>query len=105
MTCDMFEKHIFICINERDSKDPRGCCKSKGSEQIREWFKEEVNKRGLKGKVRANAAGCLDQCAYGPTVVIYPEGIWYTVKTKADVERIMQEHIEGNQPVKELFLK
>ena len=27
--------------------------------------------------VRANKAGCLDQCEHGPTVVVYPEAVWY----------------------------
>jgi len=49
-------------------------------------------------------AGCLDQCEKGPAVVIYPEGTWYTVKTIADAEKIIQSHILGNQPVHELLM-
>jgi (2Fe-2S) ferredoxin len=43
--------------------------------------------------VRANKAGCLDRCADGPTVVVYPEGVWYWIGTKADVTEIMERHI------------
>jgi (2Fe-2S) ferredoxin len=99
-----FEKHIFICVNERTPEDPRGCCKERGSEKIRELFKEEVARRGLKGKVRANAAGCLDHCEHGPTVVIYPDGVWYKVQTPEDVKEIMDEHIEGNRIVTRLAI-
>ena len=99
-----FEKHIFICTNERTADDARGCCKARGSEKIRELFKDEVKRRGLKGKVRANAAGCLDHCERGPTVVIYPEGIWYSVHTPEDVKEIMDRHVEGGEVVTRLAI-
>jgi (2Fe-2S) ferredoxin len=54
------------------------------------FFKKEVERLGLKGIVRANKAGCLDQCEYGPSVVIYPEGVWYWVGKEADVTEIME---------------
>jgi len=88
-----FERHIFVCTNQRPSQDPRGCCGAKGSEALRLLFKEEIKKAGLKGKVRANAAGCLDYCAMGPTVVVYPEGTWYFIDTPDDVKEIVQRHI------------
>jgi len=99
-----FEKHIFICTNKRTPEDPRGCCMSRGSEKIREAFKEEVKRRGLKGKVRANAAGCLDHCEFGPTVVVYPEGVWYHVENLEDVKEIMDRHIEGDEIVQRLAI-
>lgn len=99
-----FEKHIFICINERAPGDPRGCCLARGSQKIREQFKTEVQRRGLKGKIRVNAAGCLDHCEYGPTVVIYPEGVWYHVEADEDVKEIMEQHIEGGKVVQRLAI-
>jgi (2Fe-2S) ferredoxin len=59
----------------------------------------------LKGKVRANQAGCLDQCEHGPNVVIYPEAVWYGGVTLADVDEIVQSHVLGGQPVQRLMLK
>ncbi len=99
-----FDHHIFICENFRDPSDPRGCCGAKGSEEIRATFKEEIKKSGLKGKVRANKAGCLDQCAQGPVVVVYPEGIWYGHVKPEDVDEIMKSHIKNGEPVKRLLL-
>ncbi len=99
-----YQKHIFICTNERPTGHPRGCCQEKGSLKIRELFKEEVKRRGLQGKVRANAAGCLDACELGPTVVVYPEGVWYRVQTPEDVKEIMDQHIEGGTIVQRLAI-
>ena len=99
-----FKRHIFICTNEREDSDKRGCCKSRGSEKIREFFKDEVKRRGLKGEVRANAAGCLDHCEFGPVVVIYPEGVWYRVPTLEDAREILDRHIAGGKIVERLAI-
>jgi (2Fe-2S) ferredoxin len=55
--------------------------------------------------MRANAAGCLDQCAYGPTVVVYPEQVWYTCPTPADAEEIIEKHLVGGVPVERLLMR
>ena len=97
-----FEKHIFICTNERSPDDPKGCCAAKHSHAVAAKFKEELHQRGLKGKMRANKAGCLDLCEEGPAVVVYPEGIWYKRVTVADVPEIIEAHLIGNCPVERL---
>jgi (2Fe-2S) ferredoxin len=97
-----FDFHIFICINERAPDDPKGCCAAKGSKAIADKFKEELHRRGLKGKVRANKAGCLDACERGPSVVVYPDGVWYQRVTVEDVNEIIESHILGGKPVERL---
>lgn len=100
-----YRYHIFICTNQRDESDPRGCCSEKGSEVIRVAFKKEVERYGLKAEIRVNQAGCLDTCGYGPSVVIYPEGVWYTVKTVADVDEIIKGHLIGGNRVERLLMR
>src|SRR5690242_14909687 len=100
-----FRHHVFVCENRRPDDDPRGSCGAKGSEAIRKALKEELKRRGLKGTVRANAAGCLDACAFGPSVVVYPEGVWYTVPRVEDVKEIVNEHLLGGRPVERLRMK
>ena len=99
-----FQKHIFICINERKSGDKRGCCASKGSLDLLDQIKGRVHDLGLKGKVRVNKAGCLDACAQGPTMVVYPDSIWYAPRTRQDMEEILTQHIQNGQPVQRLIL-
>ncbi|MFA7229083.1 MAG: (2Fe-2S) ferredoxin domain-containing protein [Melioribacteraceae bacterium] len=100
-----FEKHIFICENRRDPNDPRGCCLEKGSAEIRDLFKKRLKELGLNSKVRANGAGCLDACSHGPSIVVYPEQVWYGGVMAEDVEEIIQSHIIDNKPVERLFIK
>ena len=82
-----FDKHVFICTNRREPGNPKGDCASKGGEAIKDEFKRLLHERGLKGRIRANAAGCLDQCARGATVVVYPEQVWYGGLQVKDVAR------------------
>lgn len=100
-----YDKHIFVCTNRRDPGNPKGCCAAKGAEQVREAFKKLLYEQGLKGRMRANAAGCLDQCERGVTVVVYPEQVWYGGVTPADVPEIVERHLVGGVPVERLRMK
>src|SRR5438094_794571 len=93
-----FERHVFICTNRRDPGNPKGCCADKGSEAVRDEFKRLLHEGGLKGRIRANAAGCLDQCARGVTVVVYPEQVWYGGVKVDDVADIVRDHLVGGVP-------
>ena len=99
-----FTHHIFICCNQRSPENARGCCDPGGSAQLRNAFKAEVKRRGLNPLVRANQAGCLDQCELGPTVVIYPQGIWYGNVQLEDVSRIIDETIVGGKVLDDLLI-
>jgi len=100
-----FRYHVFVCENRRDPSDPRGCCAARGGEAVREALKAELKRRGLKGTVRANAAGCLDACATGPSMVVYPEGVWYGRVTPEDVPEIVDRHLLRGEPVERLRLR
>ena len=100
-----FEKHIFICENKRPQGHPKGCCADKNSLEVRALFKKRLNELGLNTGVRSNAAGCLDACEHGVTVVIYPEQTWYGGVTIDDVEEIVQEHLIKNKPVDRIKIK
>lgn len=99
-----FQRHVFVCTNERPAENPKGCCKAKGSVEVRDRFKAELAARGLFKIVRANNAGCLDQCAAGVTVVVYPEQVWYGHVTVDDVPEIVEKHLVGGEVVARLAL-
>lgn len=99
-----YVRHLFVCTNRRPDGSPKGCCASKGSEELRVAFKHELDKQGVKG-VRANAAGCLDACERGVSAVVYPEGVWYGEVKKEDVEEIVREHFVNGRPLERLRMK
>ena len=106
LPCDppqFYEAHIFVCTNERPEGHPRGSCKPKGSERLRDYMKARAKELGIKN-VRVNSAGCLDRCEIGPSLVIYPEGVWYRGCDPPVLDRIMDEHRAGGRPVAEIVI-
>jgi (2Fe-2S) ferredoxin len=98
----LYERHVFVCENRRDPADPKGCCGAKGGAEVRARLKEAAREAGLKGRVRVNSAGCLDQCAHGVAVVVYPEAVWYAGVTVDDVDEIVRSHLTAGRPVERL---
>jgi (2Fe-2S) ferredoxin len=99
-----YEAHVFCCTNVRPDGHPRGCCSAKGSEDMRAYMKEKARAAGLP-RVRVNSAGCLDRCELGPTMVIYPEGVWYSYAGKADIDEIVETHLKKGGRVTRLMLR
>ena len=66
-------------------------------------MKARVKALGLPD-TRVNNAGCLDRCELGPCMVIYPQGVWYSCKTKEDVDEVISEYLQGGRVVQRLLL-
>lgn len=99
----MYKHHIFVCTNVRPADDPRKTCRGA---DLHEAFKESLKRHKVSPKiVRANKSGCLDKCELGPTVVIYPEGVWYGSVSAADVDEIVESHIIGGILVERLRIR
>jgi (2Fe-2S) ferredoxin len=96
--------HPFVCVNAREPGNPRGSCAEKGSKELHGYMKSRAKELGIKN-IRVNQSGCLDRCELGPNVLIQPEGIWYTIRTKADVDEILQKHIIEGGRVERLMLE
>ena len=99
-----FQRHVFVCINERPADHPKGCCKARGGIEVRDTLKSEITKRGLSKIIRANNSGCLDQCEHGVTVVVYPEQVWYGGVTVDDIKEIVEKHLIGGEVVTRLLI-
>jgi (2Fe-2S) ferredoxin len=86
-----YRRMVFVCTNIRE-EDGRPACGLRGSEKICEMLKEEVKKRGLKGKIRALKSGCMDLCEKGPNVMVFPEGTYYSGVAPEDVPSFIERY-------------
>lgn len=100
----IYEKHIFICTNQRAEGAARKSCGEAHGLVIVDAFKKKLKELNLPIKLRAQRAGCLDICDFGQTVVVYPEGVFYVGVELSDVDEIITEHIIGNHVVERLRL-
>ncbi len=98
-----FAAHVFVCCNRRPDGHRRGSCAAQGSEKLKDYMKARAKELGIKG-VRVNQAGCLDRCEFGPTMVIYPEGVWYQIRDQADVDEVLTAHLVQGGRVPRLML-
>jgi len=99
-----YDAHVFCCTNRRADGHPRGSCAEKGGEALRDYMKSKAKALGLKN-VRINSSGCLDRCELGPTMVIYPEGVWYSVSTREEIDEVLEKHLVEGGRVERLMLQ
>ncbi len=99
-----YQRHVFFCLNDR--KDGEDCCARHHAQAGFDRCKGKVKAAGLAGpgKVRVNKAGCLDRCAAGPVLVIYPEAVWYTYVDDQDIDEIVSSHLKNGEVVQRLLI-
>lgn len=90
----LYEKHVFVCTSDS------ACGRDGDAVGVQKTLKRLVAARSeLKGRIRVNQSGCLNQCGHGPMVVVYPEAVWYWEVTAEKAQRIVDEHIVAGVPV------
>jgi (2Fe-2S) ferredoxin len=97
-----YKHHVFFCLNQREPG--AACCANHHAAELQTYAKERVKALGLAGagRIRINKAGCLDRCDDGPTLVVYPDAVWYTYVDRADIDEIIESHLVRGQPVERL---
>ncbi len=93
-----YQKIIFVCTHIREgetacSNPERG---SDAGFELVEKLREEVKKRGLKGKIRVAKSGCMDVCARGPNIMVFEEdgkSTWINEVSQADLPQIVEKYI------------
>jgi 3-hydroxy-5-methyl-1-naphthoate 3-O-methyltransferase len=96
-----FRYHVLAC--DQRKPDAIACCNGHGSAAIIEALRKELAARGLLDDVQVTVTGSLGLCERGPNWVVYPEGIWYSGITVADVSEIVSEHFQRGKPVERLM--
>lgn len=98
-----YETHILCCCNQRPEGHPRSCCADRGGRRFMEAISRRIEASGLTN-VTVTEAGCMERCELGPTMVIYPDAVWYSYENEDDVEEIIEHHLKGGKPVERLVL-
>ena len=54
------------------------------------------------GRTKFNSVNCFGACKGGPVMCVQPQGTWYYNVTPANLDRIIAEHLVGDQAVQDL---
>lgn len=97
-----YKKHVFICTGEK-------CAAPEVSQALWQELKKRTGETGLfdpltKSPVRRSQSSCLGVCHSGPILAVYPEGVWYRQVDKEGLERILTEHLQQGEIVKDYLL-
>lgn len=93
----LFRNHILVCAGTG--------CEASGSEKVRLLLTEEIRRRGLEDEVKVVETGCFGFCRFGPNMVIYPEGVFYTAVKPEDIPELVEEHLLKGRVVERLLFK
>ena len=79
-------------------------CHSNNSLKVKKAFIDEIEKNGLKDRVKINETGCLGLCEKGPIAIVYPSGTFYCQLNEEKVKEIVEKHfLQGEVVEKYLF--
>lgn len=106
---ETIERHIFLCALSEKQK----CCRREEGERAWKYLKKRLKELGLAGPKRADGSGgvqrtkadCLQICEAGPIALVWPDRIWYHSCSEPVLERIIQQHLIGGEPVEEFRLR
>jgi (2Fe-2S) ferredoxin/predicted O-methyltransferase YrrM len=96
-----FRYHVFVCEQQKAEGVP--CCSARGAVQTIDALRREIGRQNLTGKVQVTSCGSIGLCERGPNLVVYPDGLWYSGVTAADVPELVTEQFVNERPLERLL--
>jgi sirohydrochlorin ferrochelatase/(2Fe-2S) ferredoxin len=84
-------KHVLVCGNVD--------CAAAGSLALIENLRRLIKQAGRQLDIRVTRTSCMGRCGEGPTVAVYPDGVWYRAVRESDAADLVHEHLLGDRLV------
>lgn len=85
------KKHVLVCGNAD--------CVDRGSIALLEALRREVKGTRRAAEIKITRTACMGRCGEGPTVAVYPDGVWYQRVAASDARPIVEEHLLADRLV------
>lgn len=85
------KKHVLVCGNAD--------CAERGSLGLLEALRREVKGSSNAREIKVTRTACMGRCGEGPTVAVYPDGVWYRGVREQDASEIVTEHLIADRLV------
>ena len=82
-------RHVLVCGNAD--------CADRGSVALIEALRRRVKQAGRRDTIRVTRTSCMGRCGEGPTLVVYPDGVWYRGVRADDADELVREHLLGDR--------
>jgi NADH:ubiquinone oxidoreductase subunit F (NADH-binding)/(2Fe-2S) ferredoxin/Pyruvate/2-oxoacid:ferredoxin oxidoreductase delta subunit len=92
-----FRSHVLVCV------DPE--CLQHGAHEVMDAFQDELVAQGLIDEVQVLETSRIGDCAQGPELMVYPEGVHYVGMTVDDIPFIVEEHFLKGRIAKKFVLE
>ena len=88
-------RHVLVCGNVD--------CAARGSVALIAELRRAIRRIDREREIRITKTSCMGRCGEGPTVAVYPDGIWYRGVRAADAAELVQRHLVGDRLVARLI--
>ena len=92
-----YDYHALLCAGT-------GCI-ANDSLKIKESVEKKLVALNLDKKVDISLSACNGLCGMGPTMAVYPEGVFYINLTPEDMPYLVEEHFLKGRPVEKLMYR
>jgi sirohydrochlorin cobaltochelatase len=79
------KKHVLVCGNAD--------CVDRGSIAVLETIRRDVKRAGRAKDIKVTRTACMGRCGEGPTVAVYPDGVFYRGVREGDASELVIEHL------------
>lgn len=93
-----YRRHLLLCTGTR-------CTQDGAAQALFDSLGEKFKAAGLDQgelRVKRSRVNCFAACKGGPVMCVQPDGTWYYNVTPANMDRIIELHLVGGQPVQDL---